>query len=363
MKRRRSMTDALLLRQLSSPRRYRPKLREAIDADGRATSRVISRSTSPTFVTRFSPDGRRLAIGDEEGMIRVQRMDDGFASNTRFLAHHNAVFDVTWSSGSLYTGSGDQTVSRFDAETTTKISTFRGHRASVKSVAISRQGNVVATGARDGHVFVWDSRVPTEPTERLTNAHVRKGPRPRRRRPDSFHGVTSVVFLEDERTLLSGGSVDGSVKIWDLRRLFYRRRPRPARTIVPPGAARRAGVTSMSIDRTSTRVLVSYFDHHIRLYDLLSAGDSCRSFTGHRNESFYVKSALSTCGAYVASGSCDGGVYVWSIDSPKPLRVLYGHETESNDVDWRGDVASGLEIVSGSDDGEVRLWSFRAADA
>lgn len=59
----------------------------------------------------------------------------------------------------MYTGSGDQTVALWDTGYATRIRSFRGHTGSVKALAASPTNNdIVASGARDGCLMVWDSR-------------------------------------------------------------------------------------------------------------------------------------------------------------------------------------------------------------
>ena len=53
-----------------------------------------------------------------------------------WLSHTNAVFDLEWTVGenSLLTASGDQTIVLWDVAEEEKVSTFRGHTSSVKTV-------------------------------------------------------------------------------------------------------------------------------------------------------------------------------------------------------------------------------------
>ena len=63
----------------------------------------------------------------------------------------------------MLTASGDQTISRFDTMTADPLGSFKGHTGSVKSVCPmpgGGQGDVFASGARDGALMVWDARLP-----------------------------------------------------------------------------------------------------------------------------------------------------------------------------------------------------------
>ena len=109
----------------------------------------------------FSPDGKRLAAGGENNVVKV-----------------------------------------WDVETGNVLQTLPGHRGDVYTVAFSHDGRWIASGSEDSTVKVWDGR---------SGELVR-----------SFRGhtgiVTSVAFSPDDRRLISG-SRDHTVKVWDLTRL------------------------------------------------------------------------------------------------------------------------------------------------
>ncbi len=76
----------------------------------------LARFSGQAYCIGWSPDGRRIAVGDKQGEVRVF---DGrsFDELLRFRAHDNYVFSLAWSpDGSrLITASGDATVRVWDA--------------------------------------------------------------------------------------------------------------------------------------------------------------------------------------------------------------------------------------------------------
>lgn len=61
----------------------------------------------------------------------------------------------------MLTASGDQTVVLWDTYSAQRLGIFQGHDGSVKSVRPwAACHDVFATGARDGRLCLWDSRVP-----------------------------------------------------------------------------------------------------------------------------------------------------------------------------------------------------------
>ena len=66
--------------------------------------------------------------------------------------------------------------------------------------------------------------------------------------------------------------------------------------------------------------------------------------------------ALSGDGRYIVSGSDDGTVAVWDLQTGARLHELTGHHGGVRSVALSGD---GRHIVSGSDDGTVAVWDLQ----
>lgn len=80
-----------------------------------------------------------------------------------------------------------------------------------------------------------------------------------------------------------------------------------------------------------------------------------RRLEGHENWVHSV--AVSPDGTWMASGSSDGMVRIWDLETGACLATLEGHTDEVNSVAITPD---GKRIVSGSDDNKIRVWD--AAD-
>jgi WD40 repeat protein len=65
--------------------------------------------------------------------------------------------------------------------------------------------------------------------------------------------------------------------------------------------------------------------------------------------------AVSADGKKVVSGSEDGTVKIWDAESGTELHTLSGH---SDYVDEVAVSADGMKIVTGSEDGTVKIWNM-----
>jgi hypothetical protein len=117
------------------------------------------------------------------------------------VGHRDAVGTVTFSPDGkrLATGSDDGTVKLWDATTGREAATFARHRQNVRHVQFSPDGRTLTTLSTDGDVLFWDLK-----TGRVTRT-LSLGPL----------GNWSLAFSPDGRRLATG-STDGAVKLWDV---------------------------------------------------------------------------------------------------------------------------------------------------
>ncbi|KAJ8355600.1 hypothetical protein SKAU_G00183940 [Synaphobranchus kaupii] len=301
-----------------------------------------------------------LAVANEEGMVRLYNTESRSRPVLKeWAAHENAIFDLSWVPGeaSLVTASGDKTAVLWDVRTGDLMGTFKGHVCSLKSVAFAPQKTAVfcTGGARREHHAVGH-QVHQE------RWFLQTGMAPM---VDTQQSVTVVLF-QDEHTLLSSGAVDGTIKMWDLRKNYtaHHQDPVALQTYPYPGSCtRKLGYSGMVLDSTGSNLFATCTDDNIYMFNMTGLKTSPVSvFSGCKNSSFYVKSCLSPDDQFLASGSSDHQAYIWTVsDSKCPPVMLQGHSQEVTSVAWCP--TDFTKIASCSDDNTVRIWRLdRGAD-
>ena len=222
--------------------------------------------------------------------------------------HHN--LQRKWFVGSvilLTILAGINSLDRFGADPISVITslsflktTLTGHSNSVSSVAISPDGQTLASGSSDNTIKIWN--LSTGQEIRTLMGHS--------------YGVWSVAISPDGQTLASG-SGDNTIKIWNLST------GQEIRTLT--GHSYGVSFVAISPDgRTLASCSGDRADNTIKIWNL-STGQEIRTLTGH---SYGVTSvAISPDGQTLASGSggsADNTIKIWNLSTGQEIRTLSG---------------------------------------
>jgi serine/threonine protein kinase len=319
-----------------------PTLRNPADSAG-SILRRFQQTDSKVYRAVFSPDGRQIVTGAEDGQVRVWDIETGNPSRpTRafdgskgqlwmcgFLANGKS-FLTAGSGGSVQLWSWPdgkpETLSRTSAGGWGKL---------VWIAAADKVGKRAVSGERDaaGVLRVWDLEAKEE-----------IGPLP------GVVGETDAIAISADGTrALSGGKATTDVQHWNLT---DRKALRPLK-----GHAGEVWAVAFSPDETFA--LSAGTDAKLRLWRLADGVQVAE--VGDPGGNYLLCAAILPGGDRVVTGNGDKTVRIWQLPTPwdapggeiRPVKDLHGHTNSVHSVFLD---ASGTRAVTIDSDSNVIVW-------
>ncbi|KAL2938262.1 Protein ROOT INITIATION DEFECTIVE 3 [Bienertia sinuspersici] len=214
----------------------------------------------------------------------------------------------------------------------------------IKPLVSNREGSYIIGGGASGNIYLW---------EVFTGRLLKKW--------YAHNGAVSCLSLSDDESLLISGAEDGGVKVWSLFMMFSEDRRKKARhDHVHSFRDHTLCVTDVKSGHGgSNAVIIS-----------ASEDQSCKVWslaTGKLLRNIIFPSVIDAIAIDVGefafyAGGRDGKIYVAALNASSTCSTDYGKHiigslaNSSRAVTSLAFCADGISLVSGSEDGSIRIW-------
>ncbi|NEO58716.1 MAG: NACHT domain-containing protein [Okeania sp. SIO3B5] len=288
------------------------------------TQSIFTQSFGGIHSLAFSPDGKLLAAGDSNGLVRLLKVPDGQQIAT-FQKHGWWVLSIAYSPDGekLVSSSIDGKIKMWNVATRKCINNLEGHTNWIFSLTFSPDAQTIASGCNDHTIKLWDANTG----ECIQTLEEHKG------------WVLGVAFSPDGKTLASA-SADKTIKLWNVETFNC------IRTLT----GSKDGVWSVAFTPDGEKLASCGYERIIRLWNV-KTGKCDQELAGHQKEIKVL--AFSPDGKTLASACFEPTVKFWNVETGGCIATGKGHQTGIRTLSFCCDNKT---VATGNNDQVLKLW-------
>ncbi|KEP49292.1 putative vegetative incompatibility protein HET-E-1 [Rhizoctonia solani 123E] len=307
--------------------------------------RPLGTQTCALSALSYSPYGDQIISCSEDGVVHVFGTTRAGSDIAGMADGHLAqINSVAYSPDGAHIASGshDKTVCTWDAYTGCRsLGPLEQHSGTVEVVAYSSDSSLIVSGSADKTLIIWVSQT----------GKIKIGPL---RGHESI--VYSAAFFPDNMRVVSG-SADHAVHIWSVS----------TGELIAKVRDQESWVYSVACSPSGSHFASGSVNQTIRVYEVSEDFDASSEYASQplvlksdAHASPVLCCAFSPDGAYIVSGSDDGAICRWDVNTGE-LTIWPVGEPDSivRTVAYSPD---GKYVASGSEDGVICIVDARTGD-
>ncbi|KAL0133229.1 hypothetical protein PUN28_000771 [Cardiocondyla obscurior] len=271
---------------------------------------TFSAHEGEVYAVKWSPTDRILATGGADRKVKLWNITKDTSENKGILVGSNAgVMSVDFdSTGTLILGASNDYASRVWTVSDLRLKhTLTGHCAKVMAAKFLGEPSKVVTGSYDRTLKIWDLRSKACIETKFAGS-----------------SCNDLVTSDGAGSTIISGHFDQRIRFWDTRA------ESSSNDILLEGK-----VTSLDLSRDANYLLSCVRDDTVKLIDLrMKKIVGSFSADGFKVGFDWTRAAFSPDGQYIAVGSADGSVFIWSIATNMIETILKGHTAAVTAVSW-----------------------------
>ncbi|MGE3804322.1 MAG: WD40 repeat domain-containing serine/threonine protein kinase, partial [Gemmataceae bacterium] len=343
----------------------------------KGTKKELPVASDGTRALAFVPGSHSLAAGGDSEEVHLYDSAAGKMTE-RLQAHFSPVLSLSFNAKGnlLAAGCKDGGTLLWNFPRRELLTTFKGHRAAVASVALGHEPPVLVSAGSDGAVRAWNIAVSgtrhlrghEEPIITLalspdgtrlvsssfdqtlrvwdlasgkqlaSHRYFRDG-----KTMTSMHRVRGIVFARDGKSFYSASEL-GTIYRWDSAT------GQPIGQLFKPKSHKEPSFFALTLSHDGKNLICGTADGHVELRSA-DTGELRQRFAAHGEAIAAV--ALSGAGRLLATGSLDRSAALWKLPEGTLHVRLTGHTNWVQGVAFAPD---GKVLATASADETIRLW-------
>jgi serine/threonine protein kinase len=214
------------------------------------------------------------------------------------------------------------------------------HSGNITSVAFDPESKMVASGADDGSVRLWDVWDKEDELIRTLWGENDKV------------AIKGIAFLPNDEEIVVGRR-DGQVQVWDTN----------GGDAVMSGETHSGGIFSVAVSPDGEKIAAGSLDHSVHLWERTEDDLTPLEAIGNQGEhAAQVESVAFSPGGEMLAVGAYNNIFLWDVEEPPyRLRHTFGgssvHTGIVFSIVFSPEEANNELLASGSEDKSIRMWS------